>query len=253
MEPLVDAVARHRRASLLSAVYGVYAWLVFAVCVSCAILCAVLLPGLQRRRRWVTRFARLPFRLAFIPTAINGLDHLPETASIVVANHASYLDGVILQAFLPPRFSYVIKGELRKVRTAHFVLSRIGAHFVDRHVAGASARDARSLLRAADSGESLAFFPEGTFSAQPGLAAFRPGAFAAALRAKMPIVPVVIHGAREVLPADRILLRRAPLRIDVLAPISPIYGSSKALAEQARQRILTVLDEPDLLRKPPLS
>ncbi len=233
--------------AVLATLYGIYAWSAFLVCVIGALLSAVCLPGLARRRRWVTRFARLPFRLAAIPVSIAGLERLPDEQCIVVANHASYLDGIILQAFLPPRFSYVIKGEMQNVPVVHFLLRRIGARFVDRHSAGRSARDARTLLRAADGGESLAFFPEGTFGAAPGLAAFRNGAFAAARRAGLPVVPVVIRGARDILPLGRALPRRGPLSIDILKPLAPdAVDGGRELAALARQRILDVLDEPDL-------
>lgn len=232
---------------VFAAMYGVYAWLAFIVCVVGALLSALLLPGTTRRRRWVTRFARLPFRLAGIPVTVRGGERLPPEQCIVVANHASYLDGVILQAFLPPRFSYVIKGEMQNVPVVHFLLRRIGARFVDRGSAGRSARDARMLLRAADGGESLAFFPEGTFTGEVGLAAFRPGAFAAAMRAGLPVVPVVIRGARHILPAGRALPRRGPLEIEVLDALAPdAAGDSRELAALARQRILAVLGEPDL-------
>lgn len=228
--------------------YGIYAWLSFLVCAVFAILSAILLPGLARRRRWVTRFARAPFMLAGIHVTVSGASNLPESACVVVANHASYVDGVVLQAFLPPRFSYVIKGEMQHVPVVGFVLRRIGAHFVDRYTVGRSARDARTLLRAADNGDSLAFFPEGTFLPRPGLGAFRGGAFAAAVRTQVPIVPVVIRGSRQLLPPARPLPARTPLKIDILAPIAPAAAAdTKALAELARQSILTVLDEPDLL------
>lgn len=245
-----DATGHAAATGVSGILYGVYAWIVFSVCALGALFCALLLPGLERRRRWVTRFARLPFVLAGIPVALNDMDRLPLSPAVVVANHASYLDGVILQAFLPPRYSYVIKGEMQNVPVVSFLLKRIGARFVDRFSAGASARDARTLMRAADGGESLAFFPEGTFVAEPGLGAFRAGAFAAARRAGLPVVPVVIRGARAILPAGSVLPRRRPLTIDVLEPIaSDTAGSSKALAEQARQRILEVLPEPDLLAR----
>lgn len=231
----------------LAPLYGIYAWSAFLVCVIGALFSAVCLPGVDRRRRWVMRFARLPFHLAGIPVSVAGLERLPDGQCIVVANHASYLDGIILQAFLPPRFSYVIKGEMQNVPVVHFLLRRIGARFVNRHSAGASARDARTLLRAADSGESLAFFPEGTFSPTPGLAAFRNGAFAAAQRAGLPVVPVVIRGARHILPGGRALPRHGPLSIDVLEPLAPdVADSGRELAGLARQRILELLDEPDL-------
>lgn len=240
--------APRQRPGIVASLYGVYAWIAFVICVSGAVLSALLLPGLERRRRWVTRFARWPFYLAGINTGLHGVEKLPDTPCIVVANHASYLDGVILQAFLPPRFSYIIKGEVRKVPVVHFFLRRIGAHFVERFSARGGARDARTLLRAVDRGESLAFFPEGTFTAEPGLAAFRAGAFAAAQRANLPVVPVVIRGARHILPAGHILPRRGALRIDIMAPlVTAADSSSKEFAEQARQRILSLLAEPDLV------
>lgn len=238
-------------ATIAGVLYGIYAWLAFLICALGALFCALVLPGQARRRRWVTRFARLPFWFAGIRTRVSGLDHLPEDQCVVVANHASYLDGVILQAFLPPRFSYVIKGEMQNVPVVNLLLKRIGARFVDRSASGASARDARGLLRAADSGESLAFFPEGTFIKKPGLGKFRGGAFAAAQRAGLPVVPVVIRGARHILPATRILPRRGPLTVYILEALAPdTTGGSKQLAELARQRILTLLDEPDLLLRP---
>ncbi|MGB5579469.1 MAG: lysophospholipid acyltransferase family protein [Woeseia sp.] len=228
--------------------YGIYAWLAFAVCALFALLAVLLLPGIARRRRWVTRIGRVPFLLAAVRVTITGMQRLPDQACVVVANHASYVDGVVLQAFLPPRFSYVIKGEMQNVPIVGFLLRRIGAHFVDRYTVGRSARDARTILRAADNGDSLAFFPEGTFLPKPGLGPFRGGAFAAAVRTQAPIVPVVIRGSRQLLPPGLPLPAYGALQIDILEPIdTSAVTDTKLLAETARQRILAVLDEPDLL------
>lgn len=230
--------------------YGLYAWFVFLICVFFAIVFTIFVPGLERRRRLVTICAWLPFRLAGISTRVRGLEKLPSGDCVVVANHASYLDGVLLQGFLPPRFSYVIKGEMRRVPVAGFLLRRIGSRFVERFDSSASARDARRLLKAASAGESLAFFPEGTFIGKPGLSEFRPGAFVAAIRAGIPLVPVVIMGSRKIMPGSSMLPRHGHLRIEILNPIDrsdPAYADSRKLAELARQRILAVLDEPDLL------
>ncbi|MEX0708343.1 MAG: lysophospholipid acyltransferase family protein [Woeseia sp.] len=233
---------------LIVVLYGLYAWFAFIVCVLGAILSALFLPGLARRRQWVSRFARLPFLLAGIRTTVRGGERLPVQQCIVVANHASYLDGVILKAYLPPSFSYVIKGEMQAVPLVGFVLRRIGSRFVDRNTPAGSSRDARTLLRAADSGESLAFFPEGTFVRKPGLGAFRLGAFAAAIKGDLPVVPVVIRGARNILPAGTLLPRRHRLQIDILDPLeAPPGAKSRDLAEMARQRILSLLGEPDLV------
>lgn len=234
---------------LFEVIYGIYAWIAFVVCVVFAILVALFVPGLDRRRRWVTAISRSPFILAGMHTTVRGLEKLPSGSCIVVANHASYIDGVLVQAYLPPRFSYVIKGEMGEVPVVGYLLRRIGSRFVERFDASGSARDARQLLKAASAGESLGFFPEGTFVEEPGLGRFRPGAFAAAIKAGIPVVPVVISGTRYVLPAGRFLPRHGHFGIEILNPIDrhdAAYGDSRALAAAARESILQVLDEPDL-------
>ena len=230
--------------------FGIYAWLAFVLCVLSGIVFALLLPGLERRRRWVSGSARATFRLTGMPVTVRGVENLPDGHCIVVANHASLIDGVLLFGYMPPRFAVVIKGEMQNFPGVHFLLRRIGARFVERFDASGSARDARHLLRAASSGESLAFFPEGTFLHHPGLDRFRAGAFAAAIKGSLPVVPVVLSGTRHVLPGGHILPRQGRVRIDVLKPIEPddpAYENSRDLAELSRQRILEILDEPDLL------
>lgn len=230
--------------------YGLYAWIVFALAVLIAIVCATFLPGLERRRRCVSRAARGFFVLARIPVTVTGLERLPADHCIVAANHAAYIDGVIMQAFLPPRFSFVIKGEVRNVPLLHFLLRRVGSKFVERFVAAGSSRDARTLVKAAALGESMAIFPEGTFIATPGLGRFRAGGFSAAIKGELPIVPVAIRGARKIVPPKSLWPRRGSLQIDILQAIEPsdsAYESSAELAETTRQKILEVLDEPDLL------
>ncbi|MGH8196186.1 MAG: lysophospholipid acyltransferase family protein [Woeseiaceae bacterium] len=232
-----------------TSVYGVYAWVSFIVCFSGAVLFALAMPGLERRRRWVSAAARSWFTVAGIRTTRTGLENIPAGHCIVVANHASYMDGVILQAYLPPRFSFVVKGEMRNVPVASILLQRIGSKFVERFVAAASARDALTLLRAAVAGECLAFFPEGTFHVEPGLHRFHSGAFAAAIKGRLPVVPLAIRGSRQILPARKFLPRHGHLHIAVLDAIHPTDASfrrSTLLAEMARQRILAALDEPDL-------
>ncbi|MDH4106998.1 MAG: 1-acyl-sn-glycerol-3-phosphate acyltransferase [Gammaproteobacteria bacterium] len=233
--------------------WGAYAWLVFAAIVTGALLGVLLLPGLDRRRRWARACARSFFVGTRIPVTETGFEKIPDGHCIVVANHASYLDGVIMQAYLPARFSFVIKSEVQRVPVMHFLLRRVGSRFVERFTAAASARDARSLLKAASAGESLAVFPEGTFIATPGLGRFRPGAFASAIKGAIPLVPVAINGSRAILPPTTLWPQRKPLCITVLDPVDPgdhAYSSSAALAAVARERILEVLDEPDLLAAP---
>jgi 1-acyl-sn-glycerol-3-phosphate acyltransferase len=113
-------------------------------------------------------------------------------------------------------------------------------------------RIARRLVEAAKRGDALGFFPEGTFDAPPGLKPFQPGAFAAAVRAKLPVVPVIIYGARHKLPAKQVLPAPGPLRVRVCAPVFPEdHPTARALLHATRAAMLANLDEPDLA--PPAS
>ncbi len=233
--------------SALRRCYGCYAWLALLIAVipSCVLL--AITPGVERRRRVARAGARFFFLAIGSPVRVEGEaieNHYP---CVVVANHGSYLDGIILTAALPAGFTYLIKHEMARVPIAGFILRRLGSAFVNRDDALHRKRMARRLVEAAVRGEALGFFPEGTFDSRPGLKPFQPGAFAAAVRAKVPVVPVVIYGARHKLPADRVLPRPGPLRVKVCAPVSSAdHPTARALLKATRAAMLAHLDEPDL-------
>ena len=229
--------------------YGLYAAALFTAVALLAILVMALLPGLSRRRRVAQVAARTFLHLAGMPLTVEGLERLPEGPCILVANHASYIDGVVFTAALPPRFGFVIKREMASVPLAGFLLSRIGSQFMARDKAGQTTMDARRVMRSAASGQSLVFFPEGTFSEDPGLLKFHLGAFATAQRAGCPVVPAIIQGSRVALSPRGGLPRPVRLRIEILDPVTPtaLEGGETvaALCRRARNAILGKLQEPD--------
>ncbi|MEM7610382.1 MAG: lysophospholipid acyltransferase family protein [Pseudomonadota bacterium] len=234
---------------LADALAGAWFIVVFVTCCVICLICTVLVPGLARRQRAVNALTRVVFWLAGMGPRCDGIRNLPTGPCVMVANHASYLDGIVMTAVLPPRFSFVIKAEMNRIPLVGFVLRRIDSFFVDRSHAARSASSARQIIRAARAGRALGFFPEGTFTDEPGLRAFRKGAFAAAKAGKMPIVPVVINGTRHILPADRWLPRAGTIRVSLLAPIDAgtvAESSPEDLSAIARQRISARLAEPDL-------
>jgi 1-acyl-sn-glycerol-3-phosphate acyltransferase len=238
--------------SLRRLAYGIYAWLQFLLVAIAGLPVLMLTPGLTRRRAVVRALARVALRLAGMRLQVRGLAQLPMPC-ILVANHCSYLDGVVLTAALPPTFSYVIKREMSRVPLAGTLLRRIGAEFVERRERKLGARDTRRLLRNAASGQAMAFFPEGTFSHQVGLLRFHIGAFAAAARARLPVVPVAIRGTRHCMPADSIWPRAGVIQVEALAalPVACADGTQASdaavrLRDAARAKLLHALDEPDL-------
>jgi len=236
---------------LLEILYGVFAVAMFLVFGLIAFI-VVLAPMSISARRYVAHaVARGFFWCVGMPIRIKDAHHLPAGPCVIVANHASYLDGPVLKAALPARFCFVIKKEVSRVPLAGFLLRRIGSEFVDRFNRHAGGMDARRLLKAADSGQALAFFPEGTFLPHPGVGKFHTGAFAIAARAGMPVVPIGIRGTRHILPGGRFLPRPGVIDIHVQPPLGPYpeLDSSAAIAmtrDQSRTRIVAATGEPDL-------
>jgi 1-acyl-sn-glycerol-3-phosphate acyltransferase len=243
---------RHALAGALKAAYGVCALAVFSLMLVFATLLALVVPGLERRRRITHRLAGLAVPVLGLRLSVTGLQRLPADACVVVANHSSYLDGIVMKAALPPRFSFVIKREAASMPVAGFLLKRIGSEFVDRHSHGGRHRDAMRVLRRAEEGAALVFFPEGTFDKVVGLKRFHIGAFAAAVKGSMPVVPVVIHGARRAMPNGALLVRPGRVVIEILEPLAAPSSPQAAdqLRREARRRIVERLDEPDLAPEP---
>jgi 1-acyl-sn-glycerol-3-phosphate acyltransferase len=233
----------------LQTLWGVYAVLVFFSLALLLVVAVTLIPSRKICRGMVHRVARLILLLAGIPLKVRHLDRLPEGPCVIVANHASYLDGPVIAAALPPVFSFVIKQEIRKMPGAHLLLRRVGSHFVERFDRKQSAADARRILDSAKNGEALAFFAEGTFQRTPGLMKFRMGAFSTAARADFPVVPMVIRGARQILPAGKWLPCRGKLEVIIQLPVRMnrlAANPTRELVAATRTQMMGELGEPDL-------
>lgn len=236
-------------------VFGVYALLVFCVLSLIALVAVTLAPSQRIAYRIAQFLARLIFVGWGMAPTIRGLQHLPNAGTYILAsNHASYIDGVLLFAYLPQAHSFAIKIEIAAFAPLRFFLTRIGMRFVDRFDAHKNVSQTRALLKLLQQGTRLAFFPEGTFEREPGLLPFRGGAFRVASLAQVPIVPLVIRGSRSVLPAGEWLPRAGKLEIILMPAIVP-HGLDGDAANQlkaaVRMAMLAELDERDL-SSPPL-
>jgi 1-acyl-sn-glycerol-3-phosphate acyltransferase len=231
----------------LQLLWGLWALLLVLPAVLLAALPILVLPGVAARRRGAAAACRGYFMLCGIAARRIGLERLPASACIIVANHASYIDGPLLFAYLPPRFGFVIKKEASRAPVLGILLQRLGHHFVERQNRQEGAGDARRILRALEQGEAAAFFPEGTFHTETGIARFHGGAFALASRAGTPVAPVAIRGTRAVLGGDRAWPRWGRIEVEVLEPLPARAGAGDVateLRDAARERIAAATGEP---------
>jgi 1-acyl-sn-glycerol-3-phosphate acyltransferase len=224
---------------LVRPLYTGYCLGVFTILGLTVLLVNLFLPNLRRRRLVAGVFSRIFLRLAGIPFAVEGLSRLPQVPCVVVANHASYIDGLVAAAALPPDFAFVIKKEMVRVPLAGLLLRRLGSQFVerfDRHKGGV---DARRVLKLAATGQSLVFFPEGTFTEIRQVGRFLGGAFTTAARSAMPVVAMAIHGTRAVLPPAEFAIYRSAIRVEILGVLSA--GDAK---QHSRELIARAVGEP---------
>jgi 1-acyl-sn-glycerol-3-phosphate acyltransferase len=251
--PLVGASTRAalRRGVRASAalLYAAYAWVVFTLVGIPTWLLVLVLPGPRWCVPLIRQAARLAAALCLLRLRVRGLEQLPAGPCVMVANHASYVDGIVLTAVLPGMHSFIAKREFTRQFVVGLFLRHIGAAFVERFDPHKSLNDARTLAASARGGRRLVYFPEGTFVEAPGLLPFRLGAFVAAAEAGVPVVPIALQGTRHVLRGERWFPRRGDVTITVSAPLTPSgsdWNAALALRDRARAAILKDCGEPDL-------
>lgn len=235
----MNQITEVKPAALPQRLYAGYCALLFVGLAMSVLGLNLFVPHL-RGRRWVAGvFSRGFLRAARIPLRVQGMERLPRAPCVVVANHASYIDGIVAVAALPPDFAFVIKKEMVRVPLASLLLRRIGSEFVERFDRHKGGSDARRVWKLAATGQSLVFFPEGTFDTTRQVGRFLGGAFATAERSQMHVVAVAIHGTRDVLPPGSLLIRRSPIRFEILEVLEP-----KGARQRSRELIAHAISEP---------
>jgi 1-acyl-sn-glycerol-3-phosphate acyltransferase len=184
-----------------------------------------------------------------IPISVIGLERIPKGNSMLVFNHASYADTIVLAAVLPGEPLYVAKRELIRQFFAGSLLRRLGALFVERYDLSGRLADTEAVIAGAQQGRNVVFFPEGTFTRRSGLSAFYLGAFKVAADASLPILPGIIRGTRTILRSDQWFPRWSPVSIQIEEAIQPSgtdFASLVQLRDAVRKVILRHCDEPDI-------
>jgi 1-acyl-sn-glycerol-3-phosphate acyltransferase len=202
--------------------YALYVGMVLAVAFPmlwCLVLVRRSTPGIQHT---VRAWCRMVLRFTGCRLRVQGLENLHEaTPAVLAANHASYLDTVVLLATLPVDFRFVAKRELLGWPLVGMVIRKVGHLTVERGDPLRSTADAQRATAMLAQGASLLFFPEGTFRRESGLLPFRLGAFKAAVETGYPIVPIGLAGTREVLPAETWLPKPYTITVTVGCPLHP--------------------------------
>ena len=243
--------AKRRVRASWDALYGLYALVCFGLLapVTWSVVALVGRPAFNRP--FIAVMARLFTRLIGITPRVTGRENLLTGRCVLVINHTSYLDGIMLCAVLPLRFPHVFAA--KREFTGHWFprwfLTGIGAAYVERSDPKLGVEGIEQFLRALDRGDIPVFFPEGTFDWRVGLKPFRTGAFAVAAQAGVPVVPIAIHGARMVYRDQAWLPRHSAVSLHFAPPLDPAgkaWADMVKLRDDARAAIQRDCGEPDV-------
>jgi 1-acyl-sn-glycerol-3-phosphate acyltransferase len=172
-----------------------------------------------------------------------GREKLPwHGPAVIVANHLSLLDILVLYGFFRP-FKWVAKGELFRVPIVGWnmvINDYVRVWRGDRDSVRKMMQHCREHLAR---GAPVLLFPEGTRSLDGRLQRFKDGAFKLAFEAQVPLFPVALSGTYQALPKQGLTIRGAMhARVEVLDPLAPgDYASADALRDAARAAIAAAL------------
>jgi len=196
---------------------------------------------------WISRQgALLTLRLSGVQLRILHPERAREQPTAVfVCNHISNLDPAALFGVLP-RISVILKQELRRIPFLGYVMQLGSFVYVDRKSAESRKRALERATELLRSGISLLVFPEGTRSKDGQLLPFRPGPFTMAIESGAAVVPLTIHGTRELMPKGGFGVRPGVVTICFERPIltTGLKADHRSdLMNQARQSMQQALDK----------
>lgn len=164
---------------------------------------------------------------------------------VVVANHQSMLDILVVLAGLPLHFKFIAKKEL-------FTIPFLGWHMWAAGYIGLERGNTKSGKEAVETARnwlnkkvSVLLFPEGTRSEDGEIHAFKNGAFKLAMEAGVPLLPVVLDGTGATSPKkSRTVSKAAKLQMQICKPVTPGPGDTlESLKEKVRSTMAAKLAE----------
>jgi 1-acyl-sn-glycerol-3-phosphate acyltransferase len=214
-------------------IYGCYAWLVFGVLLLAAGILAALLRRPSRTRAVVRVAARMLLRLAGVPITVRGLERLPAGPHILLANHTSFVDPIVLSACLPtrPGYAFVVRQQHPGQALLWPLLKPLGTVVLGPSAAGSPSSNIGLLANAIRRGDNLIVFPEGGFTPAAGLRHFHTGAFVVAASEDVPVVVAGLRGTRQALQPGTWLPRRVPIALDIGEIFAPEGEDPQSLAQ----------------------
>jgi 1-acyl-sn-glycerol-3-phosphate acyltransferase len=193
---------------------------------------------------WVARalWGPLLIRAGGARLEVTGQENVdPNRPTIYVANHQSSLDIPVGFVAVPVNFRYIAKHQLQYVPIIGWYLWAAGHIFINRGNREKAVSSLEEAARKVRNGKSVFVYVEGTRSDDGRILPFKKGAFALAMKAGVPIVPVTIEGTGTVMPKNSWNITPGVVRVKIGKPIdTTAFGDDRdALVKAVRDVIIT--------------
>ena len=206
----------------------------------------VLTGRLDPTQRGTQFFVRIWYRIILAATGVRtrsvGLDKIQQGCSyVIISNHQSHFDTLALVAELPLIVRFIVKKELKKIPLFGYAVGLTRCIYVDRSDPAKAVKSLQDGIRRLPPGVSMLFFAEGTRSTDGKIGPFKKGGFRTAQVAGWPILPVVVHGSRRVLPKGDLAFNPGTIEVEVLDPVPVDEVQARPweeIMEEVRQRIV---------------
>lgn len=221
---------------------------IFGSCAVYGVFCSLFLTMIGKRHlaQWSTARA---FYYSFssimgIKIKLVGEEKLSKLPGILISNHQSSLDMLVLARVFPPGCTVTAKKSLKYIPFLGWFMSLSGTFFLDRSNREKSVKTLqKSLKQLRDKKRGLYIFPEGTrsYTSELTLLPFKKGAFHLAQQAQIPIIPLIVSNTTTIVDAKTKTFTTGEILIEVLDPI-PTEGLKPedvgALTEKVREQML---------------
>lgn len=179
--------------------------------------------------------------LSGIRFEIHGKEYIDRSKPyIYIFNHRSFIDAPMIPLSIPQEVRAIGKKELSKIPVFGQVIGRL-AVWVDRSNAESRKISLEKLVSFLNQGSSVVVAPEGTRNNTPEtLLPFQKGAFRLSIETGIPILPMAVIGADQIMKRGTILLSPGKVRVYFSNPIAPPLPSDSAVndfAEKCRNRL----------------
>lgn len=179
---------------------------------------------------------------------VHGMENIPETGALFVGNHRSMIDGIIFPAVISKPLSMIIAKEpqYENIPIVNKWVKLSKSMYIDRE----NTREALKTISQASvvikNGGNVGAFPEGHLTDEKDLLGnFKDGLFKIAIKAKCPIVPIVIEGSEHSYIVDKSVIpkvKKSEIHVYILKPIKTHIGNNsiktKDLSIETRDIIL---------------